>query len=353
MKLGILVNYASEFHTATREVIDLEQKGIDVVAVPEAYSFDAVSLLGYLAAVTERVTLTSSIMQLYSRTPTLTAMTAAGLDYVSEGRFELGIGASGPQVVEGFHGVPYDAPLGRTEELIEICRAVWRREKLEYQGKHYSIPLAEGRGTGLGKPLALINHPLRERIPVSIAAIGPKNVELTARIADGWQPIFFHPHHATTVWGDALARGAADRSADLAPLAVHAQMPVAVGDNTDSALAKVREHFALYIGGMGARGQNFYHKLAGRYGFAVEADRIQELYLAGHKDEAARAVPEQFVREMSLIGDEAHVRAQLDALDEAGVETTYLLPVDDTAAGRIAAVEAVTDIDTARQKSSA
>ena len=353
MKLGVLVNYASEFHTAAAEVVDLERHGIDVVAVPEAYSFDAVSLLGYLAAVTRDVVLTSSIMQIYSRTPTLTAMTAAGLDYVSGGRFELGIGASGPQVVEGFHGVAYDAPLGRTEEIIEICRAVWRREKLTYSGKHYSIPLPEGKGTGLGKPLALINHPLRERIPISIASIGPKNVELTARVADGWQPIFFHPTRSREVWGEALQRGAEQRSPELAPLKVNVQLPVAIGDDTDAALAHTRAHFALYIGGMGARGQNFYHKLACQYGFQAAADRVQDLYLAGRKAEAAEAVPEQLVRDMSLIGKEKHIAAQLDALDAAGVSTLYLLPVDDSPNGRIGAVEAVRDILSARAKTKA
>src|SRR5246127_5686906 len=176
MRIGLGINYAGGFKEVAAEVADLERAGLDIVFVPEAYSFDAVSALGYLAASTERVELASGIMQLYSRTPTLTAMTAAGIDFVSGGRFSLGIGASGPQVVEGWHGVPYDAPLARTRETIEICRAVWRRERLVYNGTHYQIPLPEGQGTGLGKPLKLINHPVRDRIPIFLAALGPKNV---------------------------------------------------------------------------------------------------------------------------------------------------------------------------------
>src|SRR5690348_5845184 len=175
--------------------------------VSEVYTFDAVSQLGYLAAVTERVELMSAIFPIYSRTPALTAMTAAGLDFVSDGRFVLGLGASGPQVIEGFHGVPYDAPIGRTRELVEICRKVWRRERLDYQGKYYQIPLPEGVGTGLGKPLKLINHPVRERIPVLLAALGPKSVALAAEVAEGWQPIFFLPERADAVFGDALRAG--------------------------------------------------------------------------------------------------------------------------------------------------
>ena len=187
--------------------------------VPEAYSFDAVSQLGFIAAKTERVQIASGIFQLYSRTPALTAMTAAGLDYVSGGRFTLGLGASGPQVIEGWHGVPYDAPIGRTREVIEICRMVWRRERLTYQGRYYQLPLPRA-GTGLGKPLKLINHPVRERIPIALAAIGPKNVALAAELAEGWKPIFYLPEKAAEVWGGAVAEGSAKRDPSLGPLDV-------------------------------------------------------------------------------------------------------------------------------------
>jgi len=204
MRIGLGINYAGGFKDVAAEVADLERAGLDIVFVPEAYSFDAVSALGYLAASTERVQLASGILQLYTRTPTLTAMTAAGLDYVSDGRFTLGLGASGPQVIEGFHGVPYDAPIARTREIIEICRQVWRREPVEYQGEHYTIPLPADRGTGLGKPLKLINQPVRERIPILVAALGPKNVELAAEMTEGWQPIFYLPEKAQDVWGKPL-----------------------------------------------------------------------------------------------------------------------------------------------------
>src|SRR5262244_993730 len=178
MRIGMQINYAGGFTESVADIVELEKVGLDIVFVPEAYSFDAVSQLGFIAARTERVEIASGILQLYTRTPTLTAMTAAGLDYVSGGRFTLGLGASGPQVIEGWHGVPYDAPVGRTREIIEICRMIWRRERLEYQGKHYTLPYQGG--TGLGKPLKLINHPVRERIPIIVAALGPKNVVLAA-----------------------------------------------------------------------------------------------------------------------------------------------------------------------------
>src|ERR1017187_8260102 len=177
MRIGMALNYAGGFTETVEELADYEKAGLDIVFVPEAYSFDAVSQLGYIAAKTDRLQIASGILQIYSRTPTLTAMTAAGLDYVSDGRFVLGIGASGPQVIEDWHGVPYDAPIGRTREVIEICRHVWRRERLEYAGRHYTIPLPPDAGPGLGKPLKLINHPVRERIPIVIAALGPENVE--------------------------------------------------------------------------------------------------------------------------------------------------------------------------------
>ena len=207
MRTGIFLNYAGGFLEAVDQVVELEKIGVDIALVAEAYSYDAISQLGFLAAKTSRIELGTGVVPIYIRTPTLLAMTAAGLDYVSDGRFRLGIGTSGPQVMEGFHGVPFDAPLGRTREVVDICRQVWRRERVQYDGKHYQIPLPAERGTGLGKPLQLINHPVRERIPITIAALGPKNVELTAEIAEGWQPVFFYPEKADDVWGESLRRG--------------------------------------------------------------------------------------------------------------------------------------------------
>jgi F420-dependent oxidoreductase-like protein len=339
MRIGLGINYAGGFKEVAAEVADLERAGLDIVFVPEAYSFDAVSALGYLAASTDRVDLASGILQLYTRTPTLTAMTAAGLDYVSDGRFILGLGASGPQVMEGFHGVRYDAPIARTREVIDICRRVWRREKLQYEGDHYTIPLPQEQGTGLGKPLKLINKPVRERIPVLIAALGPKNVELAAEVAEGWQPIFFLPEKAQDVWGEALATGKANRDPALGDLEVFAGPTLAIGENVEPLREIVKPHLALYIGGMGAKGKNFYHTLATRYGYGAAADRIQELYLAGDKEAAAKAVPDDLVRDVSLIGTPGFVKERVAAFREAGVTTLNVVPVAGTAAERVKQIE--------------
>ncbi|MCC3314015.1 LLM class F420-dependent oxidoreductase [Nocardia africana] len=344
MRIGLGINYAGGFKEVAAEVADLERAGLDIVFVPEAYSYDAVSGLGYLAAKTERVQLASGILQLYTRTPTLTAMTAAGLDYVSDGRYVLGLGASGPQVIEGFHGVPYDAPIGRTREVVEICRKVWRRERLEYQGKYYTIPLPAQRGTGLGKPLKLINHPVRDRIPVLLAALGPKNVQLAAELAEGWQPIFFLPEKARDVWGEALAAGTAKRDPELGDLDVYAGPALAIGDNVEPLREFVKPHLALYIGGMGAKGKNFYHSLATQYGYGAEADRIQELYLAGKKDEAAKVVPDELVRDISLIGSAGFVKERVAAFREAGVTVLNVVPLAATAPERVKLIEQLREL---------
>src|SRR5690242_16749508 len=339
MRIGMALNYAGGFAVTVAELGDYEKAGLDIVFVPEAYTFDAVSQLGFIAARTQRLEIASGILQLYTRTPTLTAMTAAGLDYVSGGRFTLGIGASGPQVIEGWHGVPYDAPVGRTREIIEICRMVWRRERLEHAGRHYTIPLPADRGTGLGKPLKLINQPVRERIPVLVAALGPKNVELAAEIAEGWQPIFYLPEKAQDVWGDALAAGRAKRDPDLGELDIYAGPVLAIGENVEPLREFVKPHLALYIGGMGAKGKNFYHALATKYGYGPEADRIQELYLAGDKDGAAKVVPDDLVRDVNLIGSREFVKERLAAFRAAGVTTLNVAPIASTAAERIKLIE--------------
>jgi F420-dependent oxidoreductase-like protein len=344
VKIGLGINYAGGFKEVVAEVADLEKAGLDVVFVPEAYSFDAISALGYLAAATERVELASGVLQLYTRTPTLTAMTAAGLDYVSDGRYILGLGASGPQVIEGFHGVPYDSPIGRTREVVEICRQVWRRERLAYQGKHYTIPLPEGQGTGLGKSLKLINHPVRERIPVLLAALGPKNVELAAEIAEGWQPIFYLPEKAKDVWGDALTAGYAKRDASLPPMDIYAGPALAIGDNVDGMREFIKPHIALYIGGMGAKGKNFYHNVATKYGYGAEADRIQELYLAGDKEGAAKVVPDELVRDISLIGSREFVKERVAAFREAGVTVLNVVPMGATTADRVKLIEELREL---------
>jgi F420-dependent oxidoreductase-like protein len=267
------------------------------------------------------------VVPIYIRTPTLLAMTAAGLDYVSNGRFRLGIGTSGPQVMEGFHGVPFDAPLGRTREVVDICRQVWRRERVTYDGKYYKVPLPADQGTGLGKPLQLINHPVRDRIPITIAALGPKNVELTAEIAEGWQPVFFLPEKADDVWGESLRAGFAKRDSELGPLDIMVSAPLAVGDDVDDRLAWAKPQLALYIGGMGARGKNFYHNLATSYGYEDVANHIQDLYLGGKKAEAIEAVPDELVRNVSLVGPQGFVKERLAAYAEAGVTTLLLQPL--------------------------
>ena len=344
MRIGMGLNYSGGFAETAAEVADLEKAGLDIVFVPEAYSFDAVSQLGYLAAKTSRVELASGILQLFTRTPTLTAMTAAGLDFVSDGRFVLGVGASGPQVIEGFHGVPYNAPLGRTREIVDICRQVWRREKVDHQGKYYQIPLPEDLGTGLGKPLKIINKPVRERIPIIIASLGPKNVEMTAEIAEGWQPLFYYPEKAADVWGESIAKGKAKRDPALGDLQIYAQTPLAIGDDVDHMLDWVRPMVALYVGGMGAKGKNFYIDLAIRYGYAKEAETIQELYLAGKKEEAAAAVPVELLRSISLIGSEGFVRERVAAFAEAGVTTLNVTPFAADTAGRVRLIEQLRQI---------
>jgi F420-dependent oxidoreductase-like protein len=338
------LNYAGGFAETVSELADYEKAGLDIVFVPEAYSYDAVSQLGYVAARTERLQLASGIMQLYTRTPTLTAMTAAGLDYVSGGRFNLGIGVSGPQVIEGWHGVPYDAPIARTRETIEICRAVWRRERLVHDGKHYQIPLPADRGTGLGKALKLINHPVRDRIPIILAAVGPKNTALAAELAEGWQPIFYFPEKAAGIWGAALAAGRAKRDPSLPVLDVIAQASLAIGDDVADLVDFGRSVLALYIGGMGARGQNFYTKLASDYGYTDEAIAIQDAYLAGRKGEAAALVPRSLLEGISLIGPRSHIAERVAALKESGVTTLNIQPMAPTHEDRVRLVEQIKEM---------
>lgn len=323
------LNYAGNFQQAVEQLQTFEKAGLDMVWIAEAYGNDAPTLMGYVAARTERVEIGSGILPIFTRTPTVLAMTAAGLDELSGGRAVLGIGASGPQVIEGFHGLPYDRPLQRTREIIEICRAVWKRQRLEYHGKAYTMPLPAEQGTGLGKPLKLITHPRRSDIPIFVASLGPKNVQMTAELADGWMPLFFNPHKANDVWGSDLAVGTAKRSPDLGPLQIVAGGAVGFG-NTDTA-RKIRDAnrpmTALYVGGMGARERNFYNDLFCRYGYESEAKQIQDLYLEGKKDEAAAMIPEDFLRATSLFGDEGFVRDQIEAYRAAGITALSVAPI--------------------------
>jgi F420-dependent oxidoreductase-like protein len=324
---ALRANLEGGFSALADRIRDLEQAGLDIVWVPEAYGFDAPTAMGYLAARTERLQIGAGILPIYSRTPTLLAQTAAGLDAISGGRAILGLGASGPQVIEGFHGVPYDRPVQRTREIVEICRRVWRREVVEHHGPNYTLPLPPERGTGLGKPLKLMTRPLRSAIPIYLASLGARSVALTAEVADGWLPIFFVPEKASTVWGEALKRGTARRAPDLAPLEIVAGGPVAIGEGLESLRDLERPHLALYVGGMGARGKNFYNDLACSYGFAAEAAVIQDLYLSGRKQAAAEAVPAALVEGTTLIGPRSYVAERLAAYKAAGVTVINALPI--------------------------
>ena len=329
MKISMTINYSDDPLAAVAHAQAMEEAGVDQAWVAEAYSFDAVSTLGFLAASTKNLELVSGILPIYSRTPALIAMTAATLDSLSQGRFSLGLGASGPQVIEGWHGVPYNRPLGRTREVVEVCRKVWKRERLEHDGRNYQMPLKEG-GTGLGKPLKLINTPYREDIPIYIASIGEKNVELTAEIANGWIPVFFHPGKAHSAWGASLDAGKAKRDESLGPLEIIAGGIAAITKTEEEAVElrnMGRSYAALYIGGMGAKSKNFYNTLFQRYGYEEEAEKIQDLYLSGKKDEAAALIPDEFLAATNLVGTEGFIKEQLAAYAEAGVTSLSLNPV--------------------------
>jgi F420-dependent oxidoreductase-like protein len=344
MKISTMMGYAGGVKKSALDVVEMEKAGLDLVWVAEAYGFDSPSLMGYLAALTESVEIGAAILPIYTRTPTLIAMTAAGLDALSEGRFNLGLGASGPQVIEGFHGVPYTNPLGRTREIVEICRDVWKREApLVHQGKNFTLPLPPEQGTGLGKPLKIIAHPQRSEIPVWIASLGEKNVELTAEIADGWIPILFIPERANEVWGKSLAAGTAKRDKNLAKMMITAGGLLAIGEGEDVvALRELqRPMVALYVGGMGARGKNFYNELAIRYGFEKEAAIIQDLYLAGKKREAEAAVPPEFLELTSLCGPAGYVKERVAAFRAAGVTHLQVHPIPQGAQSAASLIESL------------
>ena len=324
MKLSMMINYSGDFHADVKQVQALESAGLDLVWVPEAYSFDAVSLMGYLAASTSTIGIGAGILNVYSRTATCIAQTAAGLDFVSGGRFTLGLGASGPQVVEGFHGVPYEKPMPRIRDYIEVCRMVWRRERVEFDGSVLTVPLPAGEGTGLGKPLKLINHPVREDIPIYWASLMGLSVKATAKLANGWLPIFFDPDRFDAVWGEDLRAGLAERDPALGQLEISAGGMVAIGDEyadagADAILDFARPSVALYVGGMGARDKNFYNTICQRYGYVDEAKEIQDLYLDGKKKEATAEVPDDLVDGVALVGPKERVRDRLAEWKETRV----------------------------------
>ena len=320
MKLGVNLGYAPP-GTNPAELVPIvrtaEALGYDSAWAAEAWGTDAVSVLAWLGASTTTIKIGSAIMQIPGRTPANTAMTAATLDLMSGGRFILGLGTSGPQVVEGWHGQPWGKPLVKTREYVEIVRAALRRDVVEHHGEHYRIPYDGPGATGLGKPLKLMLRPLRGDVPIYLAALGPKNVALAAEIADGWLPIFVAPDRFDDAFGPSLA--AAPPGFEIAATA-----SVLVGDDAPALRDALRPHVALYVGGMGAKGRNFYNALVRRYGWEEEAERIQELYLAGKQREAIAAVPDELVDAVSLVGPKERIAERLEAWRETPVTTLVL-----------------------------
>jgi F420-dependent oxidoreductase-like protein len=301
---------------------EAERLGYDSAWAAEAWGTDAATVLSWLAATTTTLKVGSAIFQIPARTPASTAMTAATLDLMSGGRFLLGLGLSGPQVVEGWHGQPWGKPLTKTREYVEIVRAVLRRETLEHDGEEYRIPYAGPGATGLGKPLKLMARPLRADIPIYLAVFRPRSVELAAEIADGWLPIFFSPERARETFPAPFARNG---GFDIAPA-----VPALVSDDLDSARDALRPYYGLYIGGMGARGTNFYNDLVASYGFEAEAKQIQDLFLDGKQRDAAAAVPDALIDEMALVGPPDRIRDRLAAWKESGATTMLVSARDET-----------------------
>ena len=315
MRLGFYMGYAPP-GTSPLELVELAQEaerlGYDSAWAAEAWGTDAVTVLAWLAATTTRIKIGSAILQLPGRTPANTAMTAATLDLMSDGRFLLGLGTSGPQVVEGWHGEPWGKPLAKTREYVEIVRAVLRRDLVEHHGDHYDIPYTGDNATGVGKPLKLMMRPLRAEIPIYLAAMGPKAVALAFEIADGWIPLFYGPARAREIF----PVGEAKDGFELAP-----SVPVVLIDDVQAGRDALKSYYGLYIGGMGSRGRNFYNDLFARYGYEAEARTIQELYLDGKKREASAAVPDAFIDEVALVGPKERIAERLDAFREAGATT--------------------------------
>jgi len=335
VQLSYPLMYDGNPRATADQVVELEKAGLDMVWVAEAYGFDSPTLMGYLAAKTETLQIGAGILNVFSRTPGALLQTAAGLDNVSAGRAVLGLGASGPQVIEGFHGLPYDKPLGRTREVIRLVRSGLKREPLESHGI-FDIPLSEGKGLGLGKPLKILTRPERDTVPIWVASLGDKNVQMTAELADGWLPILFIPERANDVWGDSLSAGAAKRDPELGPLQISAGGMVAIGEDVKGLLDFLRPMYALYVGGMGARGKNFYNELAQHYGYEREAKEIQDLYLDGKKKEAEALVPTEWMEQSNLVGPASYVQERIAAFKEAGVTHLSIVPATENPAATVA-----------------
>jgi F420-dependent oxidoreductase-like protein len=326
----------ASLHLPMAVIHEAERLGFYAVWTAEAYGSDCVTPLAWIGAQTSRLRLGTAIMQMPARTPAMTAMTAMTLDQLSGGRMLLGLGLSGPQVVEGWHGQPYGRPLDKTREYVSIVRAILaRREPLVHQGAHYRIPYDGPDATGLGKPLKSILHG-RADLPIYLAAIGPKNVELAAEISDGWLPVFFSPAQYDRVFRPHIEAGLARAGKSLAAFDIAPSVPVVLGDNAQACRERVKPMLALYIGGMGARGRNFYHDLACRYGYEAAADQIQELYLQGKREAAVQAVPDALVDEVALCGPRARIAERL-ALWKSSPVTTLNLAIADIESVRVLA----------------
>ncbi len=332
MRLGVNLGYWGAGNDADNLALarEADRLGYAVCWAAEAYGSDAATVLAWVAAQTERIDVGSAVFQIPGRTPALTAMTAATLDTLSGGRFRLGLGVSGPQVSEGWHGVRFDKPLGRTREYVEIVRKALRRETLQYEGEHFTLPLPGGPG----KALKLTVHPVREHIPVYLAAVGPKNLELAGEIADGWLAIFFSPEHAEDLVGHVRA-GRKKAGKELTGFDIVPTVPVVVGDDLEACAAPVRAYAALYVGGMGSREKNFYNQLACRMGYEEAAKRVQDLYLAKRHRDAAAAVPFDFIDKTALIGPQERITERLHAYAEAGVTTLTVAPYAPTLEDRL------------------
>ena len=324
MRLGLNIGYWGSLPVDPLELAQTADRlGFHSVWTAEAYGSDALTPLVWIGAQTKRINLGTGIMQMPARQPTATAMAAATLDALSGGRMLLGIGATGPQVAEGWYGVEYGKPLKRTREYVEIIRKVLAREEpLQFHGEYYDIPVQGG--TGLGKPLKLITRPIRPDIPIYLAAIGPKNVALAAEIADGWLPVFFSPERYDDVFAATLKEGFAKRERPSEDFDICASAPVIMADDLEACRGLVKPYLALYIGGMGARGRNFYNDLAQRMGYEKEAKTIQDLYLDGKKEEAQAAVPDALVDEIALIGPKERIVDRLEVWKESPVTTLCL-----------------------------
>jgi F420-dependent oxidoreductase-like protein len=345
MRLGLHVGYWGLGLTAEQQltlVREAESAGFDSVWAAEAYGSDAATVLAWLAAQTDRIKIGSSIFQMPGRSPAMTAMTAATLDNLSDGRMILGIGSSGPQVAEGWHGQRFAKQLARTREYVAILRKALAREKLEFEGETYQLPLPDGPG----KALRLMIPPVQERIPIYIAAIGPKNTQLTGEIADGWMPTFFSPEHVGE-FRKLLEEGAArapgdkkiDDSFDIAP-----NVNLCISDDIDAARDVMRPFLALYVGGMGSKEKNFYNALVRRYGFDDAAEEVQNLYLSGKKDEAAAALPAELIDKVALVGPPDRVKERLELYREAGVGTLITTPIAPDAEGRSKMLHTLADL---------